>query len=68
MRVLLVDDLRDTTVTLRALLERVGYEVEAAGDSESALELAETFAPHVVCLDIGMPKMNGYEIVRPDSQ
>jgi CheY-like chemotaxis protein len=64
MRILLIDDMRDTTVVLRKLLERQGYEVAAANDSTAGLGLAEAFSPHVVCVDIGLPQIDGYEVAR----
>ena len=64
MRVLLIDDTRDTNVVMRILLERLGYEVEAATDARQGLELANSFEPHVVCVDIGLPGMDGYDLAR----
>jgi len=64
MRILLIDDTRDTTVVMRILLERLGFEVEAAADAKRGLELANSFAPDVVCVDIGLPSMDGYDVAR----
>jgi signal transduction histidine kinase/CheY-like chemotaxis protein len=63
-RVLIADDNRDTADSLAALLELEGNQVRAAYDGEKALELAAAFQPSVILLDIGMPKMNGYEVAK----
>jgi PAS domain S-box-containing protein len=61
-RVLVVDDNRDSADTLAALLEAWGHEVRTFYDGPSAIAAAAEFQPHVVLLDIGLPKMNGYEV------
>ena len=63
-RILLVDDNRDAAQALRLLLEADGHEVRVAGDGASGLELARSYRPEVVLLDIGLPKMDGYETAR----
>lgn len=61
-RVLVVDDNRDAADTLALFLGAMGASVETANDGAAALRSVETFRPHVVLLDIGMPGMNGYEV------
>ena len=63
-RVLVADDNRDAATTLQALLELDGHEVHIAHDGQAALEIAERLQPQIAILDIGMPKLNGYEIAR----
>jgi two-component system, chemotaxis family, CheB/CheR fusion protein len=63
LRVLVVDDCRDTTGTLRVLLSRWGHEVEVCHDGPSAVAAA-LHRPHVALLDLGLPKMDGYEVAR----
>ncbi len=63
-RILVVDDNQDAAQSLGVLLNRWGHTVELAYDGASALEIARTFRPELVFLDIGMPKMNGYEVAR----
>jgi PAS domain S-box-containing protein len=63
-RVLVVDDNMDCLYSMKTLLARVGHEVATALDGPSALEAARTFAPQVVLLDIGIPKLDGYEVAR----
>lgn len=64
VRVLVVDDNRDSAETLSMLLELMGNELSVAYDGEQALALANEIKPDVVLLDIGLPKMNGYEVAR----
>jgi PAS domain S-box-containing protein len=63
-RILLVDDNRDTTKTMAMLLQLAGHDVRTAFDGHEAIDLAASFRPEVVLLDIGLPKMNGYEAAR----
>src|SRR5690349_7846789 len=64
VRVLLVDDDVDTLRTTSILFRMRGHAVKAACNGPEAIECAETFLPHLILLDIGMPKMDGYEIAR----
>jgi PAS domain S-box-containing protein len=61
-RVLIVDDNRDSADTLAALLEAWGHEVRTLYDGPSVIAAVAEFQPNVVLLDIGLPKMNGYEV------
>ncbi len=63
-RVLVVEDNPDVGHMLVALLRSLGHEVRLAPDGESALERARVFRPEVVFLDVGLPKMDGYEVAR----
>jgi CheY-like chemotaxis protein len=64
LRILVADDSEDAAHTLATLLEISGYELHIAHDGEQALAVAESCRPDVVLLDIGMPKLNGYEVCR----
>ena len=64
MRVLVVDDNRDAADSMRMLLEASGQDARCVYDGVSALEIAESFRPEVVLLDIGMPSMDGYQVMR----
>jgi CheY-like chemotaxis protein len=64
LRVLVVDDNRDAATTLTMLLKMVGNQVRIAHDGEEAVLAAGEFQPDVVLLDIGMPKLNGYDAAR----
>ncbi|HSW17556.1 MAG TPA: response regulator [Ramlibacter sp.] len=61
-RILVADDNADSAGTLAALLEMMGHSVRQVNDGDAALAAVEEFDPHVVLLDIGMPKRNGYEV------
>jgi signal transduction histidine kinase len=61
-RVLVADDNEDALAMLALLLESEGHEVCTASNGPQALEFAETFQPDIAFLDIGMPKMSGYEL------
>jgi signal transduction histidine kinase/ActR/RegA family two-component response regulator len=63
-RVLVVDDNRDSAVSMATLLELLGDEVRTAHDGLAAVETAEAFRPDVVLMDLGMPRLNGYEATR----
>lgn len=64
MRILIVDDDRDTVHTLGAVLRLEGYEVEERFGGAEALEAEERLRPDVVLLDVGMPGVTGYEAAR----
>jgi PAS domain S-box-containing protein len=63
-RILVADDNEDSANSLALILRMLGHETKTANDGVQALALAETFAPDVALLDIGMPKLNGYETAR----
>ena len=63
-RILVVDDNVDAAETMAMLLELAGHELRTAFSGQDALELALSFRPDVVFLDIGLPGMNGYEVAR----
>jgi signal transduction histidine kinase len=63
-RILIVDDNEDAAETLARLLEFGGNSVQTAHDGLAALEATQRFDPQVVLLDIGLPKMDGYEVCR----
>jgi PAS domain S-box-containing protein len=64
LKILVADDNADAAESLSVLLEMVGHDVHVAGDGEEALEVARAVRPDVALLDIGMPKLNGYELAR----
>jgi signal transduction histidine kinase len=61
LRILIADDNQDACATLASLLELMGHTVRQAHDGQAAVEAAAEFDPQVVLLDIGMPRLNGYE-------
>ncbi|MGZ8287771.1 MAG: ATP-binding protein [Telluria sp.] len=64
LRCLVVDDNADAAHTLQMLLEELGHKVAIAHDAAGAIALADTLAPHVCLLDIGLPGTDGNELVR----
>ena len=63
-RVLIADDNHDAAVSLSMLLQSMGHDTRIVHDGIEALEEAEIFHPDVVLLDIGMPRLDGYETAR----
>ena len=63
-RILVVDDNQDSAESLTILLKLAGHETHTAYDGLEAVEAAATFRPDVILLDIGLPKLNGYEVAR----
>jgi CheY-like chemotaxis protein len=63
-RILIVDDNRDSSHTLGLLLKIKGHEVRTAGDGLEGIAVAEEFRPDIILMDVGMPKLNGYEATK----
>lgn len=63
-RVLIADDNHDAGISLSMLLQSMGHDTRVVHDGIEALEEAELFRPDVVLLDIGMPRLDGYETAR----
>jgi CheY-like chemotaxis protein len=64
LRILIVDDDRDGADSLGMLLRITGNDVRTAYDGQRGVELAGGFRPDVALLDIGLPKLSGYEACR----
>jgi CheY-like chemotaxis protein len=64
LRVLLVEDHPDVATSTAAVLRLDGHDVSVAKDGPAALAAALAVQPDVVILDIGLPKMDGYEVAR----
>jgi CheY-like chemotaxis protein len=63
-KILVVDDNHDSALSLAMMLSIMGHDTRTAHDGESAVDTAEAFLPDVVLLDIGLPKLNGYEVAQ----
>jgi DNA-binding response OmpR family regulator len=63
-RVLVVEDDRPIAEVLQRSLRLEGYEVRTSGDGKEALELAQSFLPDLVVLDLGLPGLDGIEVAR----
>jgi len=64
LRILVVDDNRDGADSLSMMLKLMGNETRTAYDGEAAVAAAGEFRPDVILLDIGLPKMSGYDVCR----
>lgn len=62
--VLVADDEVNATIMLQRIFEREGYQVECANDGATALELTRQRLPDLVLLDIRMPKLDGFDVLR----
>jgi len=63
-KILVADDNRDGSYTLAMMLELMGNEVRTANDGLDAVQLAESFLPDVILMDVGMPRLNGLDATR----
>src|SRR6185369_7926319 len=63
-KTLVVDDNRDSADSMAAFLRLLGHEVQTANDGIEAIEAAERFQPDIILMDIGMPRLNGYDATR----
>lgn len=70
-RILIVDDEPNIVISLEYLMKKEGFEIAVATDGETALRLASEFVPHLILLDVMMPKKSGFEVceaVRADAE
>lgn len=63
-RILVVDDNIDITVCLTMLLEIMGHTIKTANDGVAAIDVASSFHPDLILMDIGMPRFNGYNTAK----
>lgn len=61
-RILIVDDEPNIVISLEFILTRNGFETAVARDGDEALQEVERFRPHLVLLDVMMPRHDGYEV------
>ena len=64
MCILVVDDNEDSAQSMAVLLELDGHQTRIAADGMAALEMAESWKPDVILLDIGLPKLDGFQVAR----
>ncbi|MBI3600382.1 MAG: response regulator, partial [Nitrospinae bacterium] len=64
LKILIVDDEKDTRILLSELLSNSGFETETAGDGIEALNKAKIFKPSVIITDIKLPGMDGIELLK----
>ena len=63
-RLLIAEDQPENRLLLRELLEPLGFELRDAADGQEALALFEQWHPHLIWMDIGMPKTDGLQVIR----
>lgn len=63
-RILVVDDNQDSAVSMAMMLKLLGNDVRSAHDGLEAIAAAEAFRPQVILMDVGMPRLNGYDATR----
>ena len=63
-RVLIAEDNADTAEMMQMMLQLKGHDVRVAADGSEAIAVAKAFEPHIAFLDIGMPRVDGYEAAR----
>ncbi|HST21803.1 MAG TPA: ATP-binding protein, partial [Blastocatellia bacterium] len=63
-RIVVADDNEDSAYTMAMMLKIMGNDVRTAHDGFEAIEAAEAFRPELILLDIGMPRLNGYDACR----
>lgn len=63
-RVLVVDDNVDSATSMAMLVRMLGAETRTAHDGQQAIDVAAEFRPEMIFLDIGLPKLDGYEAAR----
>ena len=61
-RILVIEDDEDVARLEQTVLERAGYEVRVTGSGAEGLELAESYKPDVVLLDVGLPDISGLDV------
>jgi CheY-like chemotaxis protein len=64
LHLLVVEDDQDTATSSAMLLRLYGHEVEVAADGPSAMQAARATQPDVVLLDLGLPKMDGWQVAQ----
>lgn len=63
-KILVVDDNRDAATSLAMMLKLMGNDAKTAHDGLEALDVAAVYRPDLILLDIGMPRLNGYETAK----
>jgi CheY-like chemotaxis protein len=64
LRILVIEDNPDGRETLRVLLALLGHQVKVAGDGLEGVSLALSWRPEVALVDIGLPRLDGFEVAR----
>lgn len=64
LRILIVDDIPTNVALIAAIIKKLNVRQETAGNGEEALSLIDSFKPHIVLLDLMMPGIDGWEIIK----
>lgn len=64
MKILIVEDEQVLSKVLKEKFEKSGFEVQVAGDGETAVKLAQSFIPDIIALDLVLPKKNGFTVLK----
>lgn len=64
LKILIADDYQPAADTMGRMLEVLGHEVCVTYDGRDAIAKAKELIPDVILLDLGMPRMNGFEICK----
>ena len=62
-RVLIVDDIPDNVQQLADMLAELDLDIKTANGGKQAIELVDTFKPHLILLDLMMPQTNGWDVI-----
>jgi two-component system, cell cycle response regulator DivK len=62
--ILIIDDNPQNLKLARVILAAEGYDIKTAVDAEDALSILESFAPHLILMDLQLPRMDGLELTR----
>lgn len=63
-RILVADDVTESRLLMRHWLEGAGFEVREASQGQEAIDLWQSWKPHLICLDMRMPVLDGYDVAR----
>ena len=64
LRILIVDDIPTNVALIAAIIKKLNARQETAGNGEEALSLIDSFKPHIVLLDLIMPGIDGWDIIK----
>lgn len=64
LRILIVDDIPTNVALIAAIIKKLNARQETAGSGEEALSLIDSFKPHIVLLDLMMPGIDGWDIIK----
>lgn len=64
LRILIVDDIPTNVALIAAIIKKLNTRQETAGNGEEALSLIDSFKPHIVLLDLMMPGIDGWDIIK----